>query len=88
MLLAFQNSLIIPIDISFEPKWASNFFYQIFDNMVDLLFFVDMTLMCITSYLDVKGKEVTDSYKIMRKYVFSIRFITDALAILGTGIVT
>jgi len=27
LLLAFQNSLVIPIDMSFEPEWAQNMFY-------------------------------------------------------------
>jgi len=61
---------------------------MIFDNIVDLIFLVDMVLMCITSYLDPNGREITDSVKIIKKYVFSRRFVTDFLALLGTGIVT
>ena len=88
LILAFQNSLIIPIDMSFEPEWTAHFYYQIFDNLVDFLFLVDMILMCFTSFIDPQGKEVFRSVQIIRKYVFSRRFVTDFAAILGTGVVT
>ena len=64
------------------------FEYQIFDNVVDLLFLIDMFFMFMTSYVDKMGIEIYDSRRIAKKYIFSIRFLTDFLAILGTGVVT
>ena len=47
-----------------------------------------MGLMGMTSFLNKKGVEVTDSRIITAKYVQSARFLADFLAILGTGAVT
>ena len=63
-------------------------FYQVFDNTVDLLFLIDMIWMFLTSYTDNFGKEVFQSQKIAKKYLLSQRFVFDAGAILGTGVVT
>jgi hypothetical protein len=49
-VLAFQNSLVIPIDLAFAPEVFGNIYYQIFDNTVDLLFLIDMGIMLVTSF--------------------------------------
>ena len=50
LILAFQNSLLIPIDLAFAPLVFSNVWYQIFDNIVDCIFLIDMIIMFFTSY--------------------------------------
>ena len=52
LLLALQNSYQIPIDLTFAPDYLNEMWYQIFDNSVDFLFFIDMMLMFFTSYFD------------------------------------
>ena len=47
-----------------------------------------MVLMCMTSFLNKKGIEVFEQSTIVAKYVQSVRFMADFLAILGTGVVT
>jgi GTP cyclohydrolase I len=47
-----------------------------------------MALMFVHSYLNKQGIEVFDSIKIAKKYCMSMRFVGDALAILGTNVVT
>ena len=88
LLLAIQNSLIIPLDLAFHPAWASTSAYQIVDNLVDGMFLIDMVVMFVTSFLDKAGHEVKDSRRIAERYMRSSRFVIDLLSLLGTGIVT
>ena len=86
--LAFQNSLLIPIDLAFEPEFTKIKGFEVFDNMVDGLFLVDMIVMFMTSFINKKGAEVLNSHQIAAKYMMSFRFVADFFAVLGTGIVT
>ena len=86
--MAFQNSLIIPIDLAFEPEFTRLKSFEVFDNIVDGLFLIDMIVMFMTSFINKKGAEVLDSHKIAAKYLMSFRFVADFFAVLGTGIVT
>ena len=79
---------MIPVDLAFKPEFQSTTFYQIFDLIVDALFLFDMAFMFIHSFQNQKGKEVFDSLQIAKKYCLSMRFVGDALAILGTNVVT
>jgi hypothetical protein len=47
-----------------------------------------MILMFVTSHLNKIGIEIFDSHQIMKKYMFSFRFLADTFAILGTGLIT
>ena len=62
LLLAFQNSLLIPIDLAFNPEFTRDVGVQIFDNIVDILFIIDMALMFMTSYLNKMGAEIFNSH--------------------------
>ena len=86
--LAFQNSLLIPIDLAFEPEFTKIKGFEVFDNIVDGLFLVDMIVMFMTSFINKKGAEVLNSHQIAAKYMMSFRFVADFCAVLGTGIVT
>lgn len=47
-----------------------------------------MILMFFTTYIDSHGQERSNSQQIAFKYVKSVRFLADFLAILGTGFIT
>ena len=84
IILALQNSLVIPIDISFAPEFTQNVLYKSFDFIVDFLFLVDMVLMCFTTIHNSMGKEEFNSNLIIAKYIKSFRFVADLGAVLGT----
>jgi len=86
VLLALVNCLVVPLEISIKPKFMDNLAYPIIKRGVDAVFFLDMLLMCITSFQDKKGTEVTNSNQIIPMYVMSFRFVIDVLAILGNFI--
>lgn len=88
LILAIQNSFIIPIDLCFQPEFTHGEGFVLFDTIVDLIFMFDMVLMFFTSYLDKRGNEVKDTNMIAAKYVWSFRFLCDFLAVLGTGFLT
>jgi hypothetical protein len=55
LILAIQNSFIIPIDLAFKPEFTKIPWFKLFDALVDILFVIDMVLMFLTTYLDSKG---------------------------------
>lgn len=69
LILAIQNSFIIPIDLAFGPEFTKGFKFKVFDGIVDILFLVDMILMFMTSYQDSRGKEIKDSHTIAANYM-------------------
>lgn len=89
LFLSIFNALLVPLDLSFEeiPVFSSSY-YQIFDNLIDVLFMVDMGLMFITSYRDKFGKEIFKPKLIAKNYVRSPRFFIDLFSLLGTGIMS
>jgi len=88
LALAIINSLIVPLELSFEPDFTKDSYYNFLDNMVDFLFVVDMFGMAVTSYVDNHGHEIRDHSKIIGKYLKSYRFVFDFLAVLGAGVIT
>ena len=71
LLLSIMNSLIVPLELSFEPVSFSGTGYVIFDNLVDLIFLIDMILMLFTSFVAKNGEQVFDQTKIVKKYATS-----------------
>lgn len=74
--------------MAFAPAFTTIKSFEVFDNIVDGLFFIDMIVMFMTSFINKKGAEVLDSHQIAAKYMMSFRFVADFFAVLGTGIVT
>lgn len=58
------------------------------DIIIDIVFMIDISLMFLTSYIDSKGIEITDSRMIAKHYVDQLRFKIDALAIFGSFVFT
>jgi len=86
VILALVNCLTVPLEISIKPFFVDNTVYSILKRVVDAIFFVDMVLMCLTSFQDRKGKEIINSNQIIPNYIMSFRFVVDTLAILGNFI--
>jgi len=88
LILATQNSIMVPLELSFSLSVFDLIYYQVLGNLIDVAFIVDMVVMCLTSYMDHRGKEIKNSNKIIFRYITSSRFVSDFLAILGTGFLT
>lgn len=89
LIFSVINSFTVPLELSFtELTIFQSIFFIILDNLVDLMFLVDMVLMIFTSYQDRNGIQIFCQAKIIKNYVLSPRFVFDAMAILGTGFIT
>ena len=84
MILAIQNSFFVPIEMVFSNSSLDNPLYFVFSLIVDLIFLLDMVVICLTTFRDNKGKEVKDVKKIMANNFRSFRFYPDLLALLGS----
>ena len=61
LILACVNGIVIPINLAFKPEELQWAVFVVFNNLVDFLFFIDIVLILMTSYLDIKtGQEVKD----------------------------
>ena len=87
LLMAIQNSFMVPIDLAFSPSLMAHPLYNIFDFLVDICFVVDIIMQFFTSFMNRMGAEVFDSRKIFKLYAFSGRFIMDFLPLLGSEII-
>jgi hypothetical protein len=59
ILFALYNCLETPIEIAFEPEWAKGNTFFVFQNVVNLFFFLDMLVAFRTTFYDlVTGDEV------------------------------
>ena len=85
MILAMANSFLAPIDIAFEPEFTKNQQYLWMMNSVDIVFFLDMIIISLTTFTDSHGAEIRDNKKIMLRYVFSLSFLPDLLSLLGNS---
>ena len=56
------------------------------DNLLDILFVIDIIVMFFTSYQTNKGDEIKDSVDIARNYISSRRFYFDTLSIFGSSV--
>lgn len=70
MILAVYNTVLIPIEVSFDPKFLeSNIFFYL-DSCIDLLFFIDIMINFWYAYINSKtGEEIWDWKKIAVKYL-------------------
>jgi hypothetical protein len=80
MLLATYNTIVIPIDVSFEPEVLDlNFFFWL-DSIIDFLFLVDILINFRYAYMHPKtGEEIRDPYRVAWFYL-KTRFFIDFLA--------
>lgn len=72
---AIWNSLSIPVAIAFKPSWSLTTQYSILDNGINFIFLVDIIIAFNTIYVSFDGEEVTDRWKIAKKYLTGMFFI-------------
>ena len=54
------------------------------EYIIDVLFLIDLILMFFMTYIDKKGKVVSDSKMIAINYISSWGFLFDLLSVLGS----
>ena len=81
IFLALYNCVMIPLSIAMPKGLESLAGLQMFENVVDSLFFIDIFLCFRTTYVNTKTNiEIVDSKKIAVNYINSVRFPFDILA--------
>jgi len=87
MILATWNCLAIPFELAFSPTvrflliWevAETTPWDLFDNVIDLLFLIDILLTFRTTFINSAGNEIKDPRRICIEYLKG-RFWVDLLA--------
>jgi len=82
IIIALYSVLVIPIRIGINPT-LFNPVYDGVDIITWLFYVIDVFVNMRTTYIDNFGYEVTDSRKILMKYIGSFRFILDCLSLLN-----
>lgn len=81
ILLAIYNSFSIPYNIAFKPPAFDSTFMDLFNGIIDGLFFVDIIISFRTTFINTKtGDEIWDPKLIAKKYVMGGRFWIDLLS--------
>lgn len=81
IILAIYNSIIIPVEIAFNPMELTNPGEVAIESLYNMIFFIDIFLNFRTTYIsDVSGEEVLDSRKIAIMYIMNGRFFLDILS--------
>ena len=80
--LAIFNSLLIPINVSFNPDFTNTFIYKLINSgIINIIYFLDILINFMTSVLHIKtGQEIVEFKKIAQLYFFSIRFWFDFIS--------
>ncbi len=60
VVLVLYNAIMVPVQISFAPKWATHTSFVAFDTLVDVLFWVDFFVNLVTGFVDKWGMLVSD----------------------------
>jgi hypothetical protein len=76
--LAVWNCFWIPYSVAFSLEASLGI--QLFNNTIDLLFFIDIIVNFRTTYITKDGEEIYEPPQIARKYIYGGRFLLDFLA--------
>ena len=77
--LALWNCLYIPFEVAFKPEKTP--VIAISDRIIDVLFFVDIVVNFMTSYVHPRTQlDVTEPKRIIKNYIVGGRFWIDLLA--------
>lgn len=82
ILIALYSVLVIPIRISIN-KTLWDPVYDFIDIITWLIYVFDVFVNMRTTYIDSFGLEVVEGKQIMKKYIYSFRFIVDILSLLN-----
>lgn len=83
MTLAIWNALWTPLTISFNEaeKIGGTVGFKIIDTFVDTIFWIDILLQFMTSYVDqASGDEIFAPKKIAKHYVLKGSFLIDFMS--------
>lgn len=81
IILAIYNSIVIPVEIAFNPPELASSGEITIESLINLVFFIDIFLNFRTTYIsDVNGDEIFDFRKISLLYILSGKFILDILS--------
>lgn len=79
MLVVIYNCITLSYFIGFNPDFTSHGAYILFDNLINLIYVIDIIQSFITTYLDENGDEVT-SYKLIAIQYLKGRFFIDVVS--------
>ena len=81
IFLAVYNCIMIPLNLTFTHGQDSHIGVTLLERTIDVFFIVDIVLNFRTTYVSpTKNLEITNSKRIAKNYVNSIRFPIDVLA--------
>ena len=87
VILAIQNSIVNPLEIGFNPAFTQHIAYTAVQSVVDFIFLVDIFVCCLTTFINKQGVEEYNSFKTAGKYMVSVQFAADSLALMGSEFV-
>jgi hypothetical protein len=80
IILSIYQAFVLPLQFSIPNTFVDLKFVEVFDVIIDYLFFLDIIINFRTIYIDPKSEEViSDSRKICKNYLQG-RLIIDVLA--------
>lgn len=90
MAMAIQNSIFIPLSLSFDFNEAvfDKVYYLVLDYLIDVVFIIDIAFMFFTSIINEDGMEIFDSKKIAETYLGSFGFVFDFLSVGGSNFIS
>ncbi len=82
ILLAIFNSLLIPVNVAFNPHFTDTYVYKLINSgVINAIFVADILINFRTSVLIIRtGKEITNSKKIALRYILSPKFYIDLIS--------
>lgn len=81
MIGAIFNCFCIPVQLAFNPEVMEGSVFNFINLCIDFVFVLDIVVSFRTSYIDNKGNEVFNPYRIARKYLKST-FMIDLAAVI------
>jgi len=81
IIAAIFNCFCIPIDLAYKPDVMQGGIFNFINSMIDFFFILDILVSFRTTYIDNRGDEVFDVYRIARKYL-KIMFWIDLLTVI------
>ena len=71
IILSVYNSVCLPIELALLPPFMNgNRIFEIFNHVIDFMFFVDIIISFRTTYVNpMNGDEIKNPSKIWRNYI-------------------
>ena len=83
ILLTLYNCLSIPFNVAFSDSLNESVMNQVFDHLIDVIFFFDLAFNFRTTYVNPKTTlEIIDPREIAINYTLRGRFLIDILSVI------